>query len=189
LKKVNKGREVAFVRVFSLTILGIAGAADLTLTSPKLKPDAPMAMEQFFNGFGCNGKNISPELNWTKVPAGTKGLALTVYDPDALTGSGWWHWLIFNIDPKVPSLAANAGDPTAQVAPKGSVQSRTDFGQTGYGGPCPPAGDKPHHYIFTLYALDVNKLPLDESASGAMVGLYLNQHAIQKAQLTVLYSR
>lgn len=189
MKKVSKGMLLVFACVFSLTILGVAGAADLTLTSPQLKPNAPMAMEQVFNGFGCSGKNVSPELNWTKVPAGTKSLALTVYDPDAPTGSGWWHWLIFNIDPKVSGLAENAGDPKASLAPKGSVQSRTDFGQPGYGGPCPPAGDKPHRYIFTLFALDVDKLPLDESASGAMVGFNLNQHAIQKAQLTVLYSR
>ena len=164
-------------------------AAEFVLSSPQMRPGTRMAMEQVFNGFGCTGQNISPELHWSGVPAGTKSLALTVYDPDAPTGSGWWHWVIFNMDPTTTGLPANAGDTSAQLAPTGSVQSRTDFGRTGYGGPCPPAGDKPHHYIFTLFALDTVQLPLDDSAPAAMVGFYLNQHVIRKAQLTMLYSR
>jgi Raf kinase inhibitor-like YbhB/YbcL family protein len=148
-----------------------------------------MAMEQVFDGFGCTGKNISPELHWSGVPQGTKSLALTVYDPDAPTGSGWWHWVMFNIDPRTKSLPANAGDVEATLAPAGSVQSRTDFGSVGYGGPCPPAGDKPHHYIFTLFALDVAQLQLDETATAAMVGFNLNQHAIGKARMTLLFAR
>jgi Raf kinase inhibitor-like YbhB/YbcL family protein len=166
-----------------------AAAGEFTLSSPQMQAGSQMAMEQVFNGFGCTGKNVSPELHWSGVPAGTKSLALTVYDPDAPTGSGWWHWLIFNMDPKTTSLPANAGDVSAKLAPAGSVQSRTDFGRTGYGGPCPPAGDKPHRYIFTLFALDVAQLPLDETAPAAMVGFNLNQHVIRKAQMTILYGR
>jgi Raf kinase inhibitor-like YbhB/YbcL family protein len=189
MKKVKWFAVLVCACILSASTLGVAAAAELTLGSPQLKAGTPMAMEQVFNGFGCSGKNVSPELTWTNVPAGTRSLALTMYDPDAPTGSGWWHWLIFNIDPKVTRLVANAGDPKSQLAPQGSVQSKTDFGLPGYGGPCPPAGDKPHRYIFTLFALKVDKLPLDESASGAMVGFNLNQNALQKAQLTVLYSR
>ena len=166
-----------------------AAAEEFTLNSPQMQAGNQMAMEQVFNGFGCTGKNVSPELHWSRVPAGTKSLALTVYDPDAPTGSGWWHWVIFNMDPKTTSLPANAGDVSAKLAPAGSVQSRTDFGRTGYGGPCPPAGDKPHRYIFTLFALDVAQLPLDETTPAAMVGFNLNQHAIRKAQMTMLYGR
>jgi Raf kinase inhibitor-like YbhB/YbcL family protein len=166
-----------------------AAAGKFTLSSPQMQAGSQMAMEQVFNGFGCTGKNVSPELHWSGVPAGTKSLALTVYDPDAPTGSGWWHWLIFNMDPKTTSLPANAGDVSTKLAPAGSVQSRTDFGRTGYGGPCPPAGDKPHRYIFTLFALDVAQLPLDETAPAAMVGFNLNQHSIGKVQMTVLYGR
>jgi Raf kinase inhibitor-like YbhB/YbcL family protein len=164
-----------------------AMAGEFTLTSPQMQTGQQMAMEHVFNSFGCTGGNISPELKWSGVPKGTKSLALTVYDPDAPTGSGWWHWLIFNIDPGTTGLPANAGDVNAHLAPAGSVQGRTDYGSTGYGGPCPPPGDKPHHYIFTLYALDVARLQLDETASAAMVGYNLNAHALDKAQMTVLF--
>lgn len=189
MKRIN-GTVVLFFAVL-LVLAGwqAAFAGDLTLSSPQMKDGDHVAMEQVFNNFGCTGGNISPELVWTNVPAGTKSLALTVYDPDAPSGSGWWHWVIFNISPKVNRLPANAGDVNSKMAPAGSVQSRTDFGTTGYGGPCPPVGDKPHRYIFTLFALDLDKLPLDETATAASVGFYLNQHAIQKSQLTAFYAR
>jgi Raf kinase inhibitor-like YbhB/YbcL family protein len=160
-----------------------------TLSSPQVHSGSRIAMQQVFNGFGCTGQNVSPELHWSGVPAGTKSLALTVYDPDAPTGSGWWHWVVFNMDPKSTGLPANAGDENAKLVPEGSIQSRTDFGRTGYGGPCPPAGDKPHHYVFTLFALDVAQLPLDENAPAAMVGFYLHQHTIGKARLTGIFGR
>ncbi|MEJ2660347.1 MAG: YbhB/YbcL family Raf kinase inhibitor-like protein [Desulfobacteraceae bacterium] len=164
-------------------------AGDFILESSQIQAGGKIAMEQVFDSFGCTGKNISPELHWTGVPKGTKSLALTVYDPDAPTGSGWWHWLIFNIDPRTTGLPANTGDVNAHLAPAGSVQSRTDFGSVGYGGPCPPPGDKPHRYIFTLFALDVDRLDLDPNASAAMVGFNLNQHAIGKARITALFGR
>jgi Raf kinase inhibitor-like YbhB/YbcL family protein len=166
-----------------------AMAEEFTLTSPQIQTGQQMAMEHVFNSFGCTGGNISPELHWSGVPKGTKSLALTVYDPDAPTGSGWWHWLIFNIDPGTTSLPANAGDANAHLAPAGSVQSRTDFGSVGYGGPCPPPGDKPHRYVFTLFALNVARLELDETASAAMVGFNLNAHALGKTQMTVFFGR
>lgn len=166
-----------------------AMAGEFSLRSPQMKAGDRMAMQQVFDGFGCTGSNISPELRWNGVPAGTKSLALTVYDPDPPTGSGWWHWLIFNIPPQTTRLPANAGDLKAKLAPPGSVQSRTDFGREGYGGPCPPAGDKPHHYIFTLFALDVAQLPLEKNTPAAMVGFNLNQHTIGKAQMTMLFGR
>jgi hypothetical protein len=122
-------------------------------------------------------------------PKGTKSFAVTMYDPDAPTGSGWWHWLIFNIPNNVHELKRGAGDPTKNLAPKGSIQSITDFGTKGYGGPCPPVGDKPHRYIITVYALDVRRLNLDENTPPAMVGFFLNQHAIQKASIVAYYGR
>lgn len=189
MKKSGVFWTMILVFIFSAATVGNAGAEDFSLNSPQLNEGGTMDMAHIFNGFGCAGKNISPELRWTGTPAGAKSLALTVYDPDAPTGSGWWHWVVFNIDPKTTHLPANAGDVTAKLCPEGSIQSRTDFGSTGYGGACPPAGDKPHRYIFTLFALDVAQLPLDENTPAAMVGFYLNQHVIDKAQLTVLYSR
>ena len=164
-------------------------AGDFTVTSPGLKEQGKITEEHVYNGFGCSGKNVSPELQWSNAPKETKSFAVTVYDPDAPTGSGWWHWLIFNIAPTVNKLPAGAGKPGSKDAPAGSVPSVTDFGQGGYGGPCPPAGDKPHRYIFTVYALKLDQIPLKNDASGAMVGFYLNQNALAKASLTALYGR
>lgn len=164
-------------------------AADFRLSSPVLKEGGKIDNPQVFSGFGCSGENVSPALQWQDAPKETKSFAVTVYDPDAPTGSGWWHWLIFNIPASVSKLPAGAGKPEGGLAPKGSVQSRTDFGQPGYGGPCPPEGDKPHRYIFTVHALKVEELPLKEEASGAMVGFYLNQNTLAKASLTAYYGR
>ncbi len=164
-------------------------ADSFSLVSPQLKEGGHIADEQVFNGFGCQGSNVSPALQWKGAPADTKSFAVTVYDPDAPTGSGWWHWVIFNIPAKVTHLAKNAGNPQASLAPVGSIQSRTDFGKTGYGGPCPPVGDKPHRYQFTVYALKADKLPLDENAPAAMVGFYLQQNLIKKTVLKAQYGR
>ena len=173
---------------FALTLLANASAAQaLSLTSPDIKPGATIADEQVFNSFGCTGKNISPALNWSGAPKGTKSFALSVYDPDAPTGSGFWHWVIFNIPTGVTSLPNGAGDPKSDTAPKGAVQSRTDFGVPGYGGPCPPKGDKPHHYHFTIFAVDTEKLDADENASAAFVGFNLHFHTLAKATLTGLW--
>jgi Raf kinase inhibitor-like YbhB/YbcL family protein len=166
-----------------------AFAEKFVLKSPDVRQGKVIGMDQVFSRMGCTGKNISPALTWEGAPKNAKSFAVTVYDPDAPTGSGWWHWVIFNIPPDVHSLAKNAGDPASGRAPKESMQSRTDYGKPGYGGPCPPPGDKPHRYIFTVYALDIDKLPLDSDASAAMVGFYLHQHALAKAALTAKYSR
>ena len=177
--------------IFFVTVVlpGVSVAADILLTSPTIKDQETIGNEHIYNGFGCNGGNVSPELRWEKAPKETKSFAVTVYDPDAPTGSGWWHWVIFNIPSSVISLPAGAGKPDGRAAPQGSIQSMTDFGRPGYGGPCPPAGDKPHRYVFTVYALKVDQLPLKHEASGAMVGYYLNQNALGKASFTAKYGR
>jgi Raf kinase inhibitor-like YbhB/YbcL family protein len=165
-----------------------AMAAPFKITSPEINEGAKIAQEQVFNDFGCQGANVSPALNWTGAPTGTKSFAVTVYDPDAPTGSGWWHWVVFNIPASAKGLPKNVSAQT-DLLPAGSVQSRTDFGKPGYGGPCPPVGDKPHRYQFTLYALKVDKLPLDENAPAAMVGFYLHQNLIKKTVLNARYGR
>jgi len=164
-------------------------AAGFQLASPTIKSKSTIGNEHVFNGFGCTGDNVSPELQWSNAPKDTKSFAVTVYDPDAPTGSGWWHWLIFNIPPSVTSLPAGAGKADGSGVPQGSIQSVTDFGQPGFGGPCPPQGDKPHRYIFTVFALKVDQLPLKPEASGAMVGYFLNQNALAKASFTGMYGR
>ncbi len=185
-----RGRQTAtLIAALILFATGQALAAGFTLTSPQLQPGGTMATAQVFNGFGCTGSNISPELAWQGEPAGTKSFAVTAYDPDAPTGSGWWHWVIFNIPANVHHLPENSGDPASGLAPAGSVQSRTDFGRPGYGGACPPPGDAPHRYIFTVFALDTDRLDLDSDASPAMVGFYLNRHALARAQIIVTYGR
>ena len=167
-----------------------ADAAEFTLTSPDLKPGGTIADEQVFNGFGCHGSNISPALFWSNAPEGTKSFGLTVYDPDAPTGSGWWHWLVFNIPSDSHGLKRGAGNPRSNtVTPPGLVQSRTDFDQSGYGGPCPPVGDKPHRYQFTLFALKTATLPLDANSSAAKVGFYLRQNMLGNATLQGYYGR
>jgi len=167
----------------------VAGAADFKLASAELTPGGRFETRHVYNGFGCSGGNVSPALSWSGAPPGTKSFALTVYDPDAPTGSGWWHWVLFDIPATTTALAAGAGDPSGAKAPKGAVQTTTDFGKAGFGGPCPPQGDKPHRYVFTLYALKVDKLGADPAATAAMVGFMLNANAIEKTSFTVYYGR
>jgi hypothetical protein len=176
---------ISIMLVF-LTI-GAVDAQAFTLKSTDLV--GQLTEIQVYSGFGCHGKNISPALQWVNVPADTKSFAVTVYDPDAPTGSGWWHWVIFNIPATVHELKTNAGQVDKHLAPPGSVQSVTDFGKPGFGGACPPPGDKPHRYIFTVYALNVPKLDLDEKATPALVGFVLNRHVIAKASLISYYRR
>jgi Raf kinase inhibitor-like YbhB/YbcL family protein len=180
--------------VFGLVLLATSGAHaqnGISLSSPDIKEGATIANEQVFKGFGCTGGNVSPALSWSGAPSGTKSFAVTMYDPDAPTGSGWWHWVVFNIPANVTSLPKDAGDPKKKLMAKGAIQSRTDFGSDGYGGPCPPPGDKPHRYQITVFAVDVDKLPdaKDHSASAALVGFDLHFHTLSKATLTGMYGR
>ncbi|HEY9051313.1 MAG TPA: YbhB/YbcL family Raf kinase inhibitor-like protein [Gammaproteobacteria bacterium] len=182
-------RKIIVLLLTYLLPVGIVSAGNFAITSPQVKNGGFIVNEQVFNGFGCQGSNISPTLRWKNAPAGTKSFAVTVYDPDAPTGSGWWHWVVFDIPANVTSLIKDAGNPLAGHAPAGSIQSRTDFGKPGYGGPCPPAGDKAHRYQFTVYALKTEKLSLDEHAPAAMVGFYLHQNLIDKAVFEARYGR
>lgn len=174
--------------VFSLvTLVSLVFAQGFTLKSIDISGQLSKAQE--FNGFGCTGDNISPMLSWKNIPKGTKSFAITLYDKDAPTGSGWWHWVVFDIPKNITSLAKNAGDITKMLMPKGAIQSVTDYGKAGFGGACPPVGDKAHQYLFTVYALDVETLGLNEKVSPAVVGYYLNQHTIKKASVVAYYAR
>ena len=167
-----------------------AEQAKFRLTSTDVTAAKKIGDKFVFSGFGCTGGNLSPALEWKNAPKDAKSFAITVYDPDAPTGSGWWHWLAFNLPATTTSLATGAGDATGSGLPAGTVQSRTDFGAAGYGGPCPPQGDKPHHYIFTVFALKTDALPMvDANSSAAMVGYFLNANALAKATLNTKYGR
>jgi Raf kinase inhibitor-like YbhB/YbcL family protein len=182
-------RDLILMTAMVLAGLTSAGAASaLTLTSPDVKPNGRIADEQVFNGWDCTGKNLSPELSWSGAPKGTKSFALNVYDPDAPTGSGFWHWVVFDIPASVTALPKGAGDAKGAGLPAGALQARNDFGEAGYGGPCPPKG-APHHYHFNLFALDVEKLGVDGTASAAVVGFYVHSHTLAKATLTGLWGR
>ena len=165
-----------------------ATMAKFTLSSTDLTDGGRIAEAQVFNEFGCKGGNVSPALSWSGAPAGTQSFALLVHDPDAPTGSGWWHWVVYNIPASTTSLPAGAGDPKKKLMPAGAVQGRTDYGTVGYGGPCPPPG-KPHHYHFQLYALKVAKLDLPADASPAMVGFNARAQAFGHAEIVALYGR
>lgn len=183
-------KRLMLVILMMSTLVAAKGfAGDFSLTSPQVSAGNMLSTEQVLGGFGCSGENISPELVWSGEPDGTKSFAVTVYDPDAPTGSGWWHWVVFNIPASVHSLAKNSGNAQAGLLPAGAIQSRTDFGNTGYGGACPPEKDAAHHYEFTIWALDVDALSLDENASGAMVGFFLNHHQLDRAVLTAVFDR
>lgn len=184
------------IRILSLMTLVITGClastafaenAIFSVTSPQLQQGERMPQEQVFKGMGCQGENISPELRWSGAPADTKSYAVTMYDPDAPTGSGWWHWVVFNIPASINVLPKDAGSLPLKLLPEGVVQSRTDYGKAGYGGACPPPGDLAHRYFTTIWALDTPSLPLNSNASGAMVGYYLHQHALAKAVLMTTY--
>jgi Raf kinase inhibitor-like YbhB/YbcL family protein len=170
-----------------LCVSGTASA--LSLSSPDVKNGGTVPDEQVFNSFSCTGKNISPALSWKGAPAGTKSFAVTVYDPDAPTGSGFWHWVVFNIPASATELPKNAGDAKANLAPAGTVQSRTDYGFAGWGGPCPPKGDKPHHYIFTVFAVDIDHIDANADTSAAVVGFNLHFHTLAKAKIVATYGR
>jgi Raf kinase inhibitor-like YbhB/YbcL family protein len=158
-----------------------------TLTSTDLKTGA-FADAQVLNTFGCSGNNVSPQLSWTSAPAGTKSFVLTMFDPDAPTGSGFWHWVVVNIPASISALPNGASKDAAKL-PVGSLETRTDLGAPGYGGPCPPAGDTPHRYVFTLHALKVEKLDVDLQTSAALVGFNVHMEEIGRATLTARYGR
>jgi Raf kinase inhibitor-like YbhB/YbcL family protein len=188
-------KRLAWAPGFGLGLLAVIAAAsaavadDLTLTSGEFEDGDYLADEQAFAGFGCTGQNLSPSLSWSGAPAGTKSFALTVYDPDAPTGSGWWHWVVVNLPATTTSLPKGAGAADGSKLPEGALQVRTDFGAPGYGGPCPPQGDHPHRYLFTIHALDLEQLDVSADSSPAAVGFNLNFHTLAKGTLMGLYKR
>jgi Raf kinase inhibitor-like YbhB/YbcL family protein len=167
-----------------------AQAQSFELTSADMVAGAPIAEKFVFSGFGCSGGNVSPALNWKNAPAGTKSFAVMTHDPDAPTGgAGFWHWVVVNLPATATGLAQGAGAADNKTLPAGARQIATDFGSPGWGGPCPPQGDKPHRYNFTVYALKVEKLDLPANATASLTGFMVNGNALGKASFTGLYGR
>ena len=173
----------------------LAGAATLsqaggfTLSSPDIKAGATIPARFEFNSFGCTGENKSPALKWANAPQGTKSYAVTVYDPDAPTGSGWWHWIVINLPATTSELPPDAGAANSTTLPAGATQGRSDFGTNSWGGVCPPQGDKPHRYTFTVHALKTEKLELPPDATAALTGYMINANSLGKASFTAKYGR
>lgn len=182
---------------------GVAQVPVFTLSSPDLA-GGTFATKFILNGFGCTGGNVSPALQWSNPPAGTQSFSLQVYDPDAPSGSGFWHWAVYDMPATTTGLAQGAGN-SAATLPVGAFGGNTDFMDTGviggngnYGGPCPPAGDPPHRYVFTLYALDVPQLEvaagLPKTGTAGLYGFGLGRagigaHMLAKATFTATYGR
>jgi len=176
---------------FALLLLAACGSSnDFTLSSPDIQNGGTIQTAQVANSLGCTGGNVSPTLNWSNPPDGTQSFTVTVYDADAPTGSGFWHWAVYNIPATARSLPSNAGTLATNSAPAGSIQGYTDFGSKGYGGPCPPATDAPHHYTFTVYAEKVADLGIPQSTTAppaALVSFAAKANSISSASFTATY--
>jgi hypothetical protein len=181
--------SLKILAVIAFGISSFAHSTSLSLTSNDITQGEFMSKKHEFNGFGCSGDDLSPHLKWANAPEGTKSFAITAYDPDAPTGSGWWHWQIVNIPKDVTEIPTGAGNKEVDIAGQGSRHISNDYGLKAFGGACPPVGHGVHHYRFTLHALSVETLDLPENASGALAGFMINGNTIATSSIESLYKR
>ena len=186
----SKGGALTLASVFAVLPAAIAGQAaaqgTFTVTSSDLHDGAAIGKAQVYDHGECKGGNVSPQLSWRNPPAGTKSFAVTIFDIDA-PGPGWWHWAVAGIPPNVTALPANASG-SGYLGTIGARQARNDWGDVGYGGPCPPPG-KPHRYIVTVFALNTVDLRLAQGRHALMFDHEINTALLAKASLTVTYQR
>lgn len=164
----------------------LPAVATMDIVSTSFMDGDRMPEEQVFNGWGLSGGNISPQLSWAGAPAGTLGYAVTCFDPDAPTPSGFWHWLLVGIPAEVTLLDAGAG--TGETAPEGASHVANDFGHKRYDGAAPPAGDRSHRYLFAVHALDTDDLGLDETASAAVAAFTMLGHTLARGVISTTYN-
>ncbi|MHB1173012.1 MAG: YbhB/YbcL family Raf kinase inhibitor-like protein [Lacisediminihabitans sp.] len=153
------------------------------LTSPEFVSGGSLPLWVRSGIAGAGGEDRSPTLHWSGAPAGTKSYALTVYDPDAPTGSGWWHWAVYNLPATTTSLPADAGNPEAQLLPEGAITLPNEIRLERYLGAAPPPGNGEHRYFFTVSALDVESLEIPAGSTPAILGFTQHDHVIGRAQL------
>lgn len=166
---------------------GLPQVPTFTLTSTDVVDGQALAMAQVSGMMGSGGGDVSPQLSWSDFPANTKSFAVTIYDPDAPTASGFWHWAVADIPVVTTSLPAGAGDSNGASLPSGALQLRNDAGVRGYVGAAPPAGHGPHHYYVAVHAVDVESLGLPEDATPAYLGFNLFMHSVARAVLVGTY--
>lgn len=176
--------------IFGILLAAMVGttarAQDFKLSSTSIAEGAQLSSSFVFKGFGCDGGNMSPQLSWSGAPKDTKSFAITAYDPDAPTGSGWWHWNAVNIPASANSLELGASG--SGKMPAGTVEITNDYGVTGFGGACPPPGEV-HRYVFTVHALATERLELPKNPSNALAGFMIGANTIQSARITAVYNR
>ena len=179
---------VTMSSLVALSACALAHADGFTLESASFGPNTTLSKSLVYNQGKCKGDNTSPELHWSGAPEDTKSFAVTLFDPDAQNGAGFWHWILFDIDADTTSLEPGAGDTAGSDVPPGSVTTKNQFGNFGYSGPCPPIDDDAHRYVFTVYALRVEKLGLGPDATPAMVKQALEANTIISASTQGLYA-
>lgn len=162
---------------------------EFTLTSTEMSADQSLALAQVSGIFGAGGQDISPQLAWSNAPAGTKSFVVTCFDPDAPTGSGFWHWAVYNIGASVTSLPTNAGSQDGASLPDGSGQLRNDAGLPGYLGAAPPEGHGRHRYVFAVHALSVETLPITDDVTPAICGFNMFGNTLGRAMLVPVYEQ
>jgi hypothetical protein len=189
MKTLLKKTLPLFLTIYFISCSLFHAKAELTISSVDIKNNSTIKNKHVFNGFGCQGKNIFPELTFSNIDADAKSLAITVYDPDAPTTSGWWHYLAINISPKINKFSPIFASENKFLTSQGFNQIKNDYGFYNYGGPCPPAQDKAHRYIFSVYALKTEKIDILENSSAALAGFFINQNKISSASFTAFYQR
>jgi len=158
-----------------------------TVTSTDIAGGERLAMPHVSGIFGAGGEDISPQLSWEGFPAETKSFAVTCFDPDAPTGSGFWHWAVFDIPADVTSLPTGAGSPDSTDLPAGAITLKGDAGVAQFVGAAPPAGHGPHRYFFVVHAVDVDSLGVPAEATPAYLGFNLFSHTLGRAQIVPTY--
>lgn len=162
---------------------------EFTVTSTDLTEGAVLGNDQVSGIMQAGGKDISPQLSWSGFPPETKSFAVTMYDPDAPTGAGFWHWAVADIPASTTSLPTGAGDEQGSGLPDGAVQLAMDIGLARYAGAAPPAGHGPHRYFFTVHAVDVESLGLPDGATPTVLGFNLFFHSIARAHIMGTYEQ